>query len=83
MRRQSKWVLFGKILAIIGVLALILWVCLSECEEQTKGPLPQMQEEQVKPEQSEPTNAPEEVPEQSQPSVGEDGTVVLPFVPVE
>lgn len=84
MRRQSKWVLFGKILAIVGVLVLILVVYLSVREEKTQEPLPQVKVESKKPEETEREDASEEeVPALSEPSVGEDGTIVLPFVPVE
>ena len=78
VKEHSIWELLGKILAVVGVIALILLVIFSERAEKQETPkeTPGVTATLAPTETPVPTEAPTptEPPE-------EDGTIVLPFVP--
>ncbi len=94
MKKQRNWELFGKVLAVIGVLVLIIVVCFGEREQKetfVEPPQPTKIEEnvdtQAKPtesiEQKEESDIQEvqEIEEKEEEEQQENTVVVLPFVP--
>ena len=90
MRKQSIWELLGKILAVVGAIALILLVIFSERAEKQEAlqKTPGITATLVPTETTAPTGTliptetpvPTETPEPTE-IPEEDGTIVLPFVP--
>ena len=93
MKKQRNWELFGKVLAVIGVLVLIVLVCFGEREQKETFVEPPQQtkieesvDTQAKPtesiEQKEESDIQEvQETEEKEDEQQENTVVVLPFVP--
>lgn len=93
MKKQRNWELFGKVLAVIGILVLIVLVCFGEREQKETFVEPPQQtkieenvDTQAKPtesiEQKEESDIQEvQETEEKEEEQQENTVVVLPFVP--